>query len=137
MRVLGICAAVALMLAALAPAPGRAMVPEDILSIRTTQVVDLSPDGRYLLYAVGTWNQKAASWQQTVFRRDLDTGDDLVVFTPEDRSRGAVFRPDGRAIAYLRQGDAGSEIWAMAADGSDRKRLSTGGGLLRFPALGA
>jgi dipeptidyl aminopeptidase/acylaminoacyl peptidase len=128
MRVLGICAAVALMLAALAPAPGRAMVPEDILSIRTTQVVDLSPDGRYLLYAVGTWNQKAASWQQTVFRRDLDTGDDLVVFTPEDRSRGAVFRPDGRAIAYLRQGDAGSEIWAMAADGSDRKRLSAGAG---------
>jgi dipeptidyl aminopeptidase/acylaminoacyl peptidase len=105
-----------------------AMVPEDILTIRSTSIVDLSPDGRYLLYSIGVWNDAAKKRDVTVYRRDLDTGRDLVMFTPEDRSSGAVYRPDGKAVAYLRQTDAGSEVWIMSGDGADRHRISAGTG---------
>lgn len=106
----------------------EALVPEDIYGIRTTSVVDLSPDGRYLLYTIGSWIRDAEARSTTMYRRDLDTGEDLVMFTPEDRSGGATWRPDGQAIAYLRKTDAGTEIWLMAADGADRHRISQGAG---------
>ncbi len=121
------CVMLALLFCLLAGA-GQAMLPEDIYGIRTTEVVNLSPDGRYLLYAIGTWDQETSTRLRTVYRRDLDTGQDLVIFTPEDRSRGAVWHPDGRAIAYLRQTDAGTEVWQMGADGGNRRRISEGAG---------
>jgi dipeptidyl aminopeptidase/acylaminoacyl peptidase len=111
----------------------QAMLPEDIFGIRTTEVVDLSPDGRYLLYAIGTWDQEGNTRLRTVSRRDLNTGQDLVVFTPEDHCSGAVWHPRGEVIAYLRQTDDGTEVWQMSADGGDRRRISEGAG--QFGAL--
>jgi dipeptidyl aminopeptidase/acylaminoacyl peptidase len=101
-----------------------AMVPEDILSLRTAGVADLSPDGRFLLYTIGEWDTATDAWSTSLYRRDLDTGDDLLVFTPADASSGAVWRPDGQAIAFLRTDGDKSEIWLMNADGADRRRLS-------------
>ncbi len=105
-----------------------AMVPADILTMKSVAVVGLSPDGRYLLYSIGQYDQEKGQRQTTVFRRDLDLGRDLTVFTSEDKSRGAVWRPDGQAVAYLRSVDDGVEVWLMAADGSNRHRLSEGVG---------
>ena len=106
----------------------QAMVPEDILDIRTAEMGGLSPDGRHLLYTVGVWDREGATRLRTTFRRDLESGEDLLLFTPEDRSWGAVWRPDGEALAYLRATEAGVEVWLMAADGSRRRRLSAGSG---------
>ncbi len=105
-----------------------AMVPEDILTMKTASVVGLSPDGRYLLYTINQWNHDKGKNLSTAYRRDLDTGKDLTVFTPEDKSWGAVWRPDGEAVAYLRQVDDGVEVWLMAGDGANRRRLSDGVG---------
>ena len=128
MRIMRLLLAIAVVVTLLPANQASAMVPEDILTIGKAEAGDLSPDGRYLLYSIGIWNREAGSREQTLYRRDLDTGKDLVVFTPEDRSRGAVWRPDGQAIAYLRQTEAGSEVWIMAADGADRHRISDGAG---------
>ena len=112
------------------PFPGSAgaMVPEDILSLRTVQAADLSPDGRNLLFGIAAWDEQAESLRTTLYSRDLDSGEDLVLFTPEDRSWGAVWRPDGAAIAYVRSAEDGAEIWLMDADGANRRRLSEGPG---------
>jgi dipeptidyl aminopeptidase/acylaminoacyl peptidase len=116
------------LLLALVAAAAVAMVPEDILDIRSAEMGDLSPDGRYLLYGIGTWDRDKETRLRTQYRRDLVTGEDLVIFTPADRSWGAVWRPDGQAIAYKRNTDDGVEIWLMAADGSERRRISDGPG---------
>ncbi len=113
-----------LLLSALVTAPAAAMVPEDLRSMRTVAVADLSPDGRHLLYTLAAWDETAGRLTSTLYRRDLETGDDLLVFTPEDRSHGPVWRPDGEAIAYLRGTDAGTEVWLMDADGGGRHRVS-------------
>ena len=111
----------------------RAMVPEDILGMRTAELGDVSPDGRYLVYTVGVWDEDSATRLRTTYRRDLETGEDLTLFTPEDHSWGAVWRPDGRALAYLRAGQYGVTVWSMAADGGERRRLGNGPG--NFGAL--
>ena len=106
----------------------RAMVPDDLRTMRTVAVADLSPDGRHLLYTVTAWDAAASRRDSHLFRRDLDTGEDLLLFAPADRSHGPVWRPDGQAVAYLRDTDDGTEVWLMAPDGGDRRRLSAGTG---------
>jgi dipeptidyl aminopeptidase/acylaminoacyl peptidase len=105
-----------------------AMVPEDILTLKTTGLVDLSPDGRFLLYRLSRWDPEEEKNRTTLYRRDLQTGRDLLLFTPEDRASGAVWRPDGQAIAYQRATDAGTEVWLMAADGASRRQISAHAG---------
>ena len=108
--------------------PAKAMVPADILTMKSASVVGLSPDGRYLLYSISQWSTEKGRNLTTSYRRDLNTGKDLTVFTPEDNSWGAVWRPDGQAMAYLRQVDDGVEVWTMVSDGANRQRLSHGPG---------
>jgi len=106
----------------------QAMVPEDLRTMRTVAVADLSPDGRHLLYTVTAWDADTESRTAHLYRRDLDTGEDLLLFAPADRSRAPVWRPDGAAVAYLRATDDGTEVWLMDPDGGGRRRLSTGTG---------
>jgi len=113
--------------------PAEAMVPTDILTMRSISLADVSSDGQYLVYGIGTWDADARRNRTTIYRRDLQTGKDLLLFTPADKSRGPVIRPDGAAIAYLRRTDAGTEVWQMDAMGGDRHRLSSGAG--RYGAL--
>jgi len=114
--------------------PSWAMVPDDVLTMRKTDVDDLSSDGRLLLYSVSAWDDDAGVWRTTHYRRDLDTEEELLIFTPEDRAHGPVWRPDGAAIAYLHKADDGDEIWLMDPDGGSRRRVSAGGsyGALRW-----
>ncbi|MFO7609621.1 MAG: S9 family peptidase [Candidatus Krumholzibacteriia bacterium] len=133
--VAGAAAAAALLLAA---AGAGAMAPGDILQMRRAATADLSADGRLLLYTVSAWDDEAGRWRTTLWRRDLDTNEDLLVFTPEDQARGPVFRPDGGAVAYLRDADQGSELWLMDPDGAERRRLAGPGafGTLRWSPAG-
>jgi len=104
-----------------------AMVPADVLTLRKVAVADLSPDGNRLLYTLTAWAPAGERFATRLVRRDLRTGEELIVFTPADRARGAVWRPDGQAIAYVREGDGGDEIWVMDADGGDRRRRAAAG----------
>jgi dipeptidyl aminopeptidase/acylaminoacyl peptidase len=106
----------------------QAMVPDDILTMKSTSAVGLSPDGRYLLYTIGQWDREKGRQLTTMYRLDLDTGKDLTIFTPEDKSHGAAWSPDGQFVAYLRNVDEGAEVWIMNPDGANRRRLSHGPG---------
>ncbi|MEN8007798.1 MAG: S9 family peptidase [Candidatus Krumholzibacteriota bacterium] len=112
----------------LGPNRADAMVPEDILTMKHANSGDLSPDGRFLLYRITAWDPDKEENRTTHYRREFSSGRDLLIFTPEDRCRGPVWRPDGQAIAYLRTSDQGTEIWLMDADGASRRRISAGPG---------
>ena len=90
-----------------------AMVPEDILAMRSVALLDVAPDGAFLLYGVGAWDESGRENLVTIFRRDLATGRDQLLFTPAEGARGPVVRPDGGAIAYVRGGESGDELWLI------------------------
>ncbi len=108
--------------------PADAMVPEDLLTMRSVALQGVSPKGDYLIYSIAAWDETSRSQKSTIYRRDLVTGKDQLLFTPEDNSWSPVIRPDGAAIAYLRTVDEGTEIWLMDDKGGARERLSNGPG---------
>jgi len=106
--------------------PASALVPSDLLDMRSCGIGALSPDGRFLIYTVSDHDQTTVHW------RDLESDAQQVLFTPDDRANGFCYSPDGRTIAFKRRTDQGTEVWLMGADGSQRRRVAGPG---RFGAL--
>ena len=104
----------------LAAGPAGAMAPQDILTMQRITPSGLDPEGRYLLYQTEVYDNETGQWRRTLLRRDLQKEKDLVIFTPEDRAHGVAWRPDGKAIAYLRSGQKGTKVWQMDFDGGNR-----------------
>ncbi len=108
----------------LATLPCFAMQPEDIYGVSTVGIVDLSPDGRHLLYTITDYDREAEQNRTTLYRRDLDSGQEITLLRPEEKARGAVWRPDGKSIAYVREEEDGSHVWVMDPSGDERRRIS-------------
>jgi dipeptidyl aminopeptidase/acylaminoacyl peptidase len=104
--------------------PAVALVPAELVDLRTCGIGDLSPDGRLLIYTVGEYDAERAEVRTRVHLRDLDDGRDQLLFTPDDRAGRFAFAPDGQTVAFTRGGDDGDEVWLMGADGTDRRRLA-------------
>ncbi len=101
-----------------AASAARAMVPGDLLDLRTAHVQDLSPDGRWLLYTLSAWDDGAARSRTTLYRRNLDTGKDLLIFTPEDQAHGRGVAPRRRGGGLPAGHGRGSRA---VADGARRQ----------------
>ncbi len=111
-------------LAMLAGSFASAMTPDDILTMSSVQMEDLSPDGRFLLYELTTPDNDNLSQLHTVYRRDLESGRDLEIFSPEDDGMWPTFSPDAQSIGYVRGGKSGLEFWIMDADGGHRRAVA-------------
>jgi len=120
-----------LLAALLGPAAGLALEPEDLYDLRTVAIADLSPDGRVLLFTEHAYDAELGRSRSTLFRRDLASGEQLTLIGPDQSGRGAVWRPDGQAIAFVRGENEGAHVWLMAPDGSDQRRISQDPGAYR------
>ena len=99
-----------------------------------------SPDGRSLVYT--TWSDGDLG---AVRLLDLGSGRSRALTTRPGHYETPRFSPDGRQIAYERGGGSGlrgglhtldTGLYVMDADGSDARRVTTGGRDPRFSADG-
>jgi dipeptidyl aminopeptidase/acylaminoacyl peptidase len=101
-----------------------ALVPDDLASMRACSIGSLSPDGHSLIYSVSEPDLEAGARRTTVHMVDLEQGDHRVLFTPDDAARAFAFSPDGQRVAFLRDTEAGAEVWLMDAGGGQRRRVA-------------
>jgi dipeptidyl aminopeptidase/acylaminoacyl peptidase len=99
----------------------HAMTPDDIPTMESVFLKDLSPDGRSLIYEHILPAGNGLMRSSTIYHRDLESGHDLVLFSPDDDGMAPVFSPDGKSIGYLRAGGPGIEFWTMDTDGGNRQ----------------
>ena len=92
----------------------------------------LSPDGRRLAFT-----SHPAGEDVEIALADLDSGAVTAITDNAEFDSSPSWSPDGRRIAFERGpagDDPGNDIWSMAADGSDQRRLTTTAGLDEGPS---
>ena len=92
----------------------------------------LSPDGRRLAFTSHPTGDDVE-----IAVADLDSGAVTAITDNAEFDSSPSWSPDGRRIAFERGpagDDPGNEIWSMAADGSDQRRLTTTAGLDEGPS---
>lgn len=97
----------------------------DMLSLRRLADPQLSPDGRTVIYTVGTVDKAANRVVNQIWSMSIDGSGQKQLTNASGSSSGGRWSPNGQKIAYNHAG----QIWTMDANGGDKQqltRLSTG-----------
>ena len=97
----------------------RMMTPEALWAMGRIGTVEASPDGKRVVYQVGYYSVKANKSRQVICVMNSD-GSDNKQLSVSQKSETDPTWLDNETIAFI----CGGEIWAMKADGSDRRQLS-------------
>lgn len=90
--------------------------------------VELSPDGRRVLYTVTELDWEDNERDSRLWIADID-GSDARPYTADEGDGGARWSPDGRWIAFLRSAGEESEadgrqLWLIRTDGGEARQLT-------------
>lgn len=111
-----------------APAPAgtvkRALTIEDLYALRTPSGLQLSPDGKTLLFTVGGRDFARGKSNTDLYRMALPDGSPArLTFTDEKGESSPAWSPDGKTIAFVaRRGDH-QGIWLLPAGGGEARSL--------------
>ncbi len=97
----------------------KLMTPEALWAMGRIGSCSASPDGKRIVYQVGYYSVKANKSQQKIAVMNAD-GTANITLTTGSKSETDATWLDNETIAFI----TGGEVWAMKADGSDRKQLS-------------
>ncbi len=89
----------------------------DIYRLRSVGDVQISPDGRTIVYAVTNNDQPDRPYSQ-VWQMDVATGSSRRLGGDKDTASEPHFSPDGKRLAYFGRVTAGSGLIVANADGS-------------------
>ena len=78
----------------------RAIEPEDYYAVKRVSSTELSPDGRYLLYAVQTVRQEENDRLTEIWWTDLETGVNRRLSTAGINTTSPHWTPDGKRIYF-------------------------------------
>ena len=107
---------------------GRLMTPEALWAMGRISAHSASPDGQKIVYQVGYYSVKHNKSHHVLYVINADGTGQKLLTTGSKNETDPAWLPDGR-IAFI----SGGEIWAMNADGTDRRQLSkTEGGVEGF-----
>ncbi len=117
------------------PAPGgatkpaaapRPLVVEDLFRLRNVGDAQLSPDGAWVAYTVGTADLKKDKNDTDVWMASWDGATNLRLTSSPDAETSPRWSPDGRWLAFLssRQEGKGSQVWLLDRRGGEAQRVT-------------
>lgn len=86
--------------------------------------VQVSPDGKTLLYAVTYYDYRENKGNTELYTMPATGGEPTRITISEESEMQPIWRPDGKKIAYLRANDKGMQIWEADPDGKNAKAIS-------------
>ena len=86
--------------------------------------VQVSPDGKTLLYAVTYYDYRVNKGNTELYTMPATGGEPTRITVSEENEMQPIWRPDGKKIAYLRANDKGMQIWEADPDGKNAKAVS-------------
>lgn len=110
-------------LASPAAAQTTGVQPSDVARVRSVGDVDISSDGRHIVYAVSNSDRPGRPYSQ-VWLLDVASGQSRRLGGEKDTATDPHFSPDGRRLAYIGRIDAGSGLIVAQADGSSPELIA-------------
>lgn len=101
------------------------LTPELLWKLGRVSDVQLSPDGKTILFGITYYNLQANKGNRNLYILPVSGG----IPTKITESAGFVFnglwRPDGKKIGYISSESGDNQIWEMNPDGTGKKQIST------------
>ncbi|MDQ7007450.1 MAG: S9 family peptidase [Acidobacteriota bacterium] len=114
----------------------RAWTIEDLYRVEYPGQIQVSPDGRTVLYRLVRRDLRAGKSNADIYRIPLDGGAPRRLTTTDEVSESfPVWSPDGKTIAFVADRGGGEQVWLLPADGGEARALtdlSTGAAHLRW-----
>ena len=105
----------------------RPMGIVDQLNVPRLGDVQLSPDGRDVLYTLGEADWKAGKRVSHIWRARVDGGQPVQLTSGADGENTPRWSPDRKSIAFTskRSGDEAAQVYLLPVDGGEARRLTT------------
>ena len=114
--------------ASLIPHPGlaqkRAITFEDYIALKAVGDPQLSPDGRWVAYAVATPSLADNRSVSRIWLAEVATGANHQLTQGPGSDRSPRWSPDGKALAFLSTRQNGPQVWVLDLTGGEARRVS-------------
>ena len=113
-----------------APAPSRPLSLEDLAKVRTVRDPQVSPDGKWVAYTVGTVDVEKDEGRTGVFLASWDGTRRVRMTTAEEGGTSPRFSPDGRWLSFLSKRGTeeekkhGKQVWLLDRTGGEAVKLT-------------
>lgn len=108
------------LLAAVATLAQTSFGPREMLTLRRLADPQVSPDGRTVVYTVGTVDMAGNRTVNQIWMSNIDGSRPRQVTNGASSSSGARWSPDGRKLAFV----TGGQVWTMDADGGGKEQIT-------------
>ena len=104
----------------------KRMTPEVLWSLGRLGDVQVSPDGKQMVYGVSYYSKKLNKSNRELFVMPTKGGEAKQLTKSAGGEYSAVWSADGTKIYYLAAGKKGNglQIWQIRPDGGDKKQIS-------------
>ncbi|MEI7675987.1 MAG: S9 family peptidase [Bacteroidales bacterium] len=100
------------------------LTPEILNSFGRITDIQVSPDGKKVLYGVSYISVKINKSNRELFVMNVDGSEKHQITQSPKSENNARWINNGEKIAFLSSESGSAQIWEMKADGSDRKQIS-------------
>jgi len=107
-------------------AAGRKLVVNDFLAIKDVSSAQISPDGKWVVYAVATGDLEEDKTLTQLWLVPAAGGEPIPLTSKDEDSTTPRWSPDGRYLAFLsaRGEEAKTQLWLLYMGGGEAQRLT-------------
>lgn len=116
--------ATVLFVAATAQAQKRPFTIEDVYRMKSVSDIHISPDGRSVIYALGSSDLPRAKHTSHIWVMGIDGRNAREITNGSAGESSPMFSPDGKWISYLSSKDGSSQLYVMPAAGGEAKKIT-------------
>ena len=97
---------------------------DESLSMKSVSGAQISPDGRYVAYAVQEANWEENDFLSQIWIAVVATGEHYQLTSGKKSSTGAAWSPDSRRLAFVSDRDGKRQIYVISPSGGEAQQLT-------------